>query len=124
MEVDCSDPNRVSLHLDATEQKALKDLCVQVLNPTREKLNVQLDKLDFDLDVLRVMVNVARLRLPKSKHDDEGYETMARILGVSSTAMRGFCHGRSAPALKTVIRLMAWVGYTDLADGFLTEEPQ
>ena len=88
-----------------------------------QPLNLQLDKLDFDLDVLRVLVNIQRRRLPKNpaKPNDEGFETMAKVLGVSSTALRDFCHGHSTPHLKIVVRLMAWVGYTDMGE-FLTEE--
>lgn len=89
----------------------------------REKLNVQLDRLDFDLNVLRILVNAQRMRLPRapSKPNDEGFRTMGKILGISDSAAREFCHGHSIPSLKVTVRMMAWVGYTDMGE-FLTEE--
>lgn len=87
----------------------------------RDTLNVQLDKVEFDLDTLRLVVNTRRMRLPRPKSYDEGFKEMERMLGISATALRSFCHGHSTPSLRTVVRLMAWVGYTDMGE-FLTEE--
>ena len=95
----------------------------QALAPLMERrqLNVQLDKVDFDLDTLRLVVNTKRMRIPRPRSYDEGFKELERVVGVSASALRAFCHGHSTPTLKTVVRLMAWVGYTDMGE-FLTEE--
>ena len=96
----------------------------EALFPHSEKdsLNIQLNQLDFDFDVLRIMVNTKRRRLPKSRPNDEGFQALSEITGIADTSLRNFCHGNhAATSTRTLVRLMAWVGYTDLAE-FLKEE--
>lgn len=92
--------------------------------PIKDPLNVQLNKVDFDFDVLRIMVNAKLRRMPKlpNKPNDEGYRTLSKMLGIADTSLRNFCHGDYASlTVRSTVRLMAWVGYTDLIE-FLKEE--
>lgn len=80
-------------------------------------------KIVFDWDALRLMVNIklahaARYRRQK---EDLGYKWLARELGLSDHTISGFIAGTNTPTVRTTMRLMAWVGYTDFAE-FLVEE--
>jgi len=109
------------VEVDLTSEEVAQIRGVLAAVSHRAKLNVELERLDFDYNVLRILVNTQRRRLKKNHYNDEGFQELSRITGLSGTALRKFCHGTSTPTVRTVIRLMAWVGYSDLED-FLTEE--
>lgn len=108
------------MEVDDEKVRELRRLAMSFLRSPGQ-LNVQLERLDFDYNVLRILVNTQRRRLKKNHYNDEGFQELSRITGLSGTALRKFCHGTSTPTVKTIVRLMAWVGYSDLED-FLTEE--
>jgi hypothetical protein len=87
------------------EPKEIKDA---VLDPL---------KMDFDWDALRLMVNAKILRDDLRGPRGSGITALARTVGVADTALGPFLHGDTrTPSVRTAMRLMAWVGYTDFAE--------
>lgn len=78
-------------------------------------------KVDFDWDVLRLMVNAKIYRELKGPRGN-GVKPLSRIVGISDTSLGPFLRGDSAqPSVRTVVRLLAWLGYTDFSE-FLVDQ--
>jgi hypothetical protein len=92
----------------------------------RDVKNAVLDPLtvDFDWDALRLMVNAKILRDDLRGPRGSGYTALARTVGVADTALAPFLRGEAhTPSVRTTMRLMVWVGYTDFAE-FLADHDQ
>lgn len=101
---------------------ALREAMIALLQPAapvRKALDDlgPLDRLDFDWAALRLLVHA---KLWAAHHEDprgRGISAVARELGVADTTLGMFVAGnRHMLSVATTMRLMAWVGYTDLAE--------
>lgn len=95
---------------------------VPLPEPTAKLGDTPIPQVDFDWDQLRLMVAIKLEKIPRRSKNDRGHEPLAKLLGVSHTAIGAFMRGHSVPTVTTTIRLMAWVGYTDFAE-FLKDTP-
>lgn len=95
--------------------KVAKDLKDMPLNPL---------KVDFDWDALRLMVNAKILRDNLIGPRGSGFTALARTVGVADTALAPFLRGeKHTPSVRTTMRLMVWVGYTDFTE-FLADDEE
>lgn len=115
----------------AIDPEDLRDALLAVLAKPAPKIakdlrNVVLDPLtvDFDWDTLRLMVNAKIRRDGLIGPRGSGFTALARTVGVADTALAPFLRGeKHTPSVRTAMRLMVWVGYTDFAE-FLADDDQ
>ena len=108
----------------AIDPEALRDALLAVLarpapKVARDPGNAVLDPLevDFDWDTLRLMVNAKIMRDNLIGPRGSGFTALARTVGVADTALAPFLRGeKHTPSVRTTMRLMVWVGYTDFAE--------
>jgi hypothetical protein len=75
-----------------------------------------LDEIQFDYDTLRLLVNRKRFQM-FGKARGHGIAQTARVLGVADTTLGKFLRGEDRkPELRAVMRMMLWVGYTDVKE--------
>jgi hypothetical protein len=95
----------------------------RTLAPPKDPFTASPANMDFDWDVLRLMVN-AKMRKEFAGDRGIGFKPLSRIVGVADTALGSFLRGEpGVPTLKTAMRLMAWLGYSDLRD-FLVDHDE
>lgn len=108
----------------AIDTEELRDALLAVLARPQPKLpgkpgtphTGDLRTVDFDWDVLRFMVNV-RLTKELAGTRGRGFSALSRQIGVADTALGQFLRGDPAvPSVRTMVRLMVWLGYTDFAE--------
>ena len=82
-------------------------------------------KVDFDWNILRLMVNAKIQRDGLIGPRGSGFTALARTVGVADTALAPFLRGEAhTPSVRTTMRLMVWVGYTDFAEFLADHDAQ
>lgn len=82
----------------------------------RDLSTVPLNTVDLDWDALRLMVRAKMFR------DEVNKAALAKLIAVSDTALGRFLRGGGKQLeVRSVLRLMVWLGWTDLVD-FIKED--
>lgn len=89
-----------------------------------KRIPEDLATLKVDWDVLRLLVGAKLAHEHKSTvHNDEGFKPLSRKLDISDSTLRKFMRGKGGSNMPATVflRLVAYVGYTNLLD-FTKEE--
>lgn len=99
-----------------SDEELFDALMSLLARPAPTVLPIPLDTMDIDWEALRLMVRAKMFR------DRIGATALSRIIGVADTALGRFIHSPDKRVeVRTLIRLMMWLGYSDF-EPFLKEE--